>query len=220
MITEAATSDGRRGRAGATSARVAVALLIISFAVFGVAVYARMAAAPSFTRAGFWDTVRSELDPVLGLWVLAAVTIGLANALIAVAVVLLTRGVHEPDARRWARASVLAALFGLAASAVYIAGYLATVRFSAPSLGGEPLFWIAYVAGFIATLAVALALTFLAVAWRREGVIRSRVLVVVSIVVSVVAIALPPAVVGALGLAFGVVRLRSARYSLRPSALS
>lgn len=214
----ATTADsGQRTR---TTSWAAIVLLISSCLVFAVAAYARIAAAPHFTHVGFWDSTRAELDPVVGLWLLASVTIGLANALIAAAAMLLARDVTQASARRWVRASVTSSAVALVASATYVFGYVSTARFNTPSLGGEALFWVAYVAGFVATLGVALSLTFLAVAWHRAGILRSRALVVVSVVVAVVAIALPPFAVGVLGLVFAIVRLRAVSASRSDAALS
>ena len=205
---------------GEESARVAVALLILSFPVFMLAVYARTAAAPHFAHAGFWDAVHSELDPVVGLWLLAALTIGVGNALIAVGTLLLARGVPEAGAQRWVRASVIASIVAIAASAVYIFGYVVTTSFTSPTLGGAPLFWVAYFAGFVATIAVGFALFFLAVAWRHAGLIRSKALVIVSLALAIVSIALPPFAVGILALAFGIIRLRGLTVSRRSRPLS
>ena len=77
----------------------------------------------------------------------------------------------------------------------------------------------AYVAGFVATVGVALALLFLAVAWRRTGALRSKLLVVVSLVVAVASIALPPFVVAILAVVFAVAAMRPAT-SRRPDAVS
>ena len=205
---------------GEGSARVAVVLLILSFFVFAIAVFARTAAAPHFAHAGFWDAVHSELDPVMSLWLLAAVTIGLGNALIAVGTLLLARGVPDVGARTWVRASVISSIVATAASAVYIFGYFATTSFTSPTLGGEPLFWVAYIAGFVATVAVAFALFFLAVAWRHAGLIRSKALVVISLVLAIVSIALPPVAVGILALVFAIIRLRGLAASRRSRPLS
>lgn len=205
--------------ATAGNARAALVLLCGSFPVFAVAVYARMAAAPGFSRQWFWETVRSELDPQAGLWLLAAITIGLGNALIAVGTLLLARGLPDAAARPWAPASRIAPVVALVASILYVYGYVATVRFTEPTLGDNPLFWVAYVAGFVATVGVALALLFLAVAWRRTGALRSKLLVVVSLVVAVASIALPPFVVAILAVVFAVAAMRPAT-SRRPDAVS
>lgn len=198
------------GTPSARTPRLALVLLGLSLPVFAVAVYARVAAAPNFSRQGFWDTVRAELDLAAGLWVLAAVTIGLGNALIAIGTLLLARSVTAPAAHGWVLASRMSSIVAVAASITYIYGYLATVRFTEPRLGDNPLFWVAYVAGFVATLGVALALLFLAVAWRRSGVLRSRTLVVVALIVAIVAILLPPFVVAILAMVFAVIGARSA----------